>query len=581
MKSTNKSYSRYSLKTILFILFCMVENFIYAVPTADFYNDLSKLSTPVLFSKGKQYQQDAISDSALVCYTLLGNRYSPSASEEDKRCCILSFASIGYIYYFHYYDYSKAFESLARAKELMEENGVVYPEVYITYGLMYCSMGAQSGDKASIIQALNYLGKAFDSALAIGDTHTVNLAMANMISQSHEIGMTDSIKNRIQKFLKLTPPESKGERIYTHFNLCLYKGLSNLDKRNYPKAKQAFQAILDSLPSPLTDNYSRYACGAYQFLALTEEKKGDIAEAFRYMRKAIALADSFNIRDAKVELYSTMSNYHDKIGDRENKLLFQAKYLALKDTLLSYQELSRIGEIGFLEEMRKAERKLNEANLNKAKLEKGIWVAIGIIAAILIFLWMLSRKNKQLRRRNITLHDKNEELMKVESRELSLRSDYQKQIEELKSKLAEATLLQEPVDTPAEVKKYKSSYLSEEDKNDIVIKVLRVMEEETDIICSTDFSVDRLAELTGTKTKYVSQVINEKYECNFNAFLNKYRIREACRRLTDPANSHLTLEALSIGIGFKSRSTFVIQFKKFTGLTPSQYLNASRCATAV
>jgi AraC-like DNA-binding protein len=83
--------------------------------------------------------------------------------------------------------------------------------------------------------------------------------------------------------------------------------------------------------------------------------------------------------------------------------------------------------------------------------------------------------------------------------------------------------------------------------------------------------------LSGSKYKYVSQVINEYYQQNFNTFLNSYRIKEACKRLGDLEHyGNYTIEAISESVGFKSRSTFVSSFKRITGLTPSQYQRLAR-----
>ena len=55
--------------------------------------------------------------------------------------------------------------------------------------------------------------------------------------------------------------------------------------------------------------------------------------------------------------------------------------------------------------------------------------------------------------------------------------------------------------------------------------------------------------------------------------VGRYRIKEACRRINDTKNfGHLTLETISEGVGFKSRSTFINAFKRQVGLTPSEYI---------
>jgi YesN/AraC family two-component response regulator len=122
--------------------------------------------------------------------------------------------------------------------------------------------------------------------------------------------------------------------------------------------------------------------------------------------------------------------------------------------------------------------------------------------------------------------------------------------------------------------KYKGSNLDETMKSELLNRIQNVMETD-DEIYSVDFSIDRLAALVDSNQKYVSQVINEKYNCNFNNLLNKYRIKEACKRMNE-SGDNLTIEAISYSVGFKSRSTFVISFKRVTGLTPSEYLRLAK-----
>ncbi|MFW5548750.1 MAG: helix-turn-helix domain-containing protein [Prevotella sp.] len=86
-----------------------------------------------------------------------------------------------------------------------------------------------------------------------------------------------------------------------------------------------------------------------------------------------------------------------------------------------------------------------------------------------------------------------------------------------------------------------------------------------------------MAQLIGVPPKHVSQVINERYQCNFNTFINRYRIHEACRRINNTAHyGHYTLEAISRSVGFKARSSFIVTFKAFTGMTPSEYQRISK-----
>ena len=92
----------------------------------------------------------------------------------------------------------------------------------------------------------------------------------------------------------------------------------------------------------------------------------------------------------------------------------------------------------------------------------------------------------------------------------------------------------------------------------------------------------------------VSQAINEGMKKNFYDLVNGYRVEEAKRLLLHPKNRNYTIlsvyrveEAkrllldpkssnytiLSVGFeaGFNSKTTFNTVFKKFTGLTPTEF----------
>ena len=110
---------------------------------------------------------------------------------------------------------------------------------------------------------------------------------------------------------------------------------------------------------------------------------------------------------------------------------------------------------------------------------------------------------------------------------------------------------------------------------ELVKKIAAVMND-VQKISQPDFSLNLLAREVGSNTAYVSWVINNIYHHNFKAFLNEYRIREACRRMDDHEHyGHITIQALIRNLGYSSYSNFVAAFKKVNGMTPSQYQRLS------
>lgn len=80
-----------------------------------------------------------------------------------------------------------------------------------------------------------------------------------------------------------------------------------------------------------------------------------------------------------------------------------------------------------------------------------------------------------------------------------------------------------------------------------------------------------LAEHLGISVHRLSQLFSQGLETSFYAYVNSFRIEESMRLLQDPNQAHLTLLAISMEVGFNSKSTFNRTFKKRTGVTPSIY----------
>ena len=85
-------------------------------------------------------------------------------------------------------------------------------------------------------------------------------------------------------------------------------------------------------------------------------------------------------------------------------------------------------------------------------------------------------------------------------------------------------------------------------------------------------SLKLVADLLGTNTKYLSQVVNNQAGCNFQQFINVYRVEEAKEKIKDESFSNLTLYGIALHCGFKNKSTFYKVFKETMNQTPREYL---------
>jgi ligand-binding sensor domain-containing protein/AraC-like DNA-binding protein len=123
---------------------------------------------------------------------------------------------------------------------------------------------------------------------------------------------------------------------------------------------------------------------------------------------------------------------------------------------------------------------------------------------------------------------------------------------------------------PGPIIKYKTSSLTGQQSRHHLDKLLKVMVEEEPYL-DPAMSLRKLSESLGITKEDLSQVINEQLGKNFKNFLNEYRIEAAKAKLLDPKENQYVLLKIAFDVGFNSKSVFNASFKKFTGVTPSQF----------
>ena len=86
-----------------------------------------------------------------------------------------------------------------------------------------------------------------------------------------------------------------------------------------------------------------------------------------------------------------------------------------------------------------------------------------------------------------------------------------------------------------------------------------------------DFSAKELAKELNTNTRYISAVINSRFNTNFSCLINEYRIKEAMHRMTDKRYADMTIEEIGKMVGFANRQSFYASFYRMMKETPNDY----------
>jgi AraC-like DNA-binding protein len=121
-------------------------------------------------------------------------------------------------------------------------------------------------------------------------------------------------------------------------------------------------------------------------------------------------------------------------------------------------------------------------------------------------------------------------------------------------------------------RKYAGSVLTPEESKGLLDRLQHHMQT-TKPYLEPELTLEELSARLSLRPKILSQVINENTGQNFFDFINRYRIGEAKRMLTDPTDKKITVQEVLYVVGFNSKSSFNTLFKKYTGVTPSEFKN--------
>jgi len=119
------------------------------------------------------------------------------------------------------------------------------------------------------------------------------------------------------------------------------------------------------------------------------------------------------------------------------------------------------------------------------------------------------------------------------------------------------------------VEKYKNNSIDKESKVTYKKKLTQYMEADK-AYRNPEISLETMAKDISINPRILSQLINESYHCNFNSYINDFRIKDCLEQLSIPDNKKTILEIL-FESGFNSKSVFYAEFKKQTGLTPQEF----------
>lgn len=319
------------------------------------------------------------------------------------------------------------------------------------------------------------------------------------------------------------------------------KGINEYQKKNY---RNSLSLLHESI-KPITNiNDFAWATVVYFYIGKSYLGLQDYPNAILHFNKVDSVFQKHNfILPELRENYELLINYYKKDSELK-KELYYTKQLLKADSVISK-------DFSYLASTIHKKYDTEALTEEKERLEKatswGIWIIVGLIIlliALTIALMIKYKNEKRIKANYLILEEK---ILNKSSTEIVTEKSKVKPNGEEKSGLSDAII------------------------NDLLLK-LDNFEKKSDFI-ENGLTLNKLALKFNTNSNYLSQVINEYKEMNFNRYLSELRINYITNKLyNDKVFLSYKIETLAEKCGIASRTNFSNLFQEINGIRPVDFI---------
>lgn len=278
-----------------------------------------------------------------------------------------------------------------------------------------------------------------------------------------------------------------------------------------------------------------------------EDYEKSIDFAFRAMKLNKKNYSPYN----EVESFEFLSSSYTALGDEEKSAFYLKKYTYLKDSL-AIANKSNVDAV--------INDKVKSMNEQQTEWKKDLLLYTGSIllflAGITFYLWR--KRNRKFRQ------DFEKLLAKLEAQETTLKNDFNE----------DERHIEQTTDSSVEnfEKSKTANTMTDETKKELLKKLKNF--ERSKKYLSKDMNRSWLSNHLNTNPKYLTEIIYQQHQLNFNAYINHLRIDYITQCLyNDPKYREYKISYLAEECGYASPQVFVNSFKKETGVTPSYFID--------
>lgn len=543
------SFMRYTLYVLSFLFFAATHSLAAGASLES--RELKRyadMPTERLSALGVHYLNERQKpDSALVCYTIIADRYrNKEGSKAEMRCYALALNNLGYLYGGYYLDFEHAYDYLLQAvvasKKYHINDNLAY--AYLNLAAIYFNRSGLLGISDNDHQILKYSRMAFDEAIRQKQWNVASASFFNLFSFLCDSGSIGEIQDEVRRFLSI--PALKNDPL-SKFVFDDYQGTLAFKAGNYEKSLIWYQKQFRDAENVKMVTVSCKLLALWNIYEVYHKKK-QWHEAKAILQQLDGYASKYNDAATHNRVLRHWAGLYREQGKSALADRYDYLYLKSKDSLLTKSNAERMERSVFVHELSQLNNQLSASN---ARHHQMVMIVVVLSAFIIVIAVALVINIRGLRKQKAYV-----------------RKLYEKNVELLAHKM--------PITKSPSSAEERPSGLNEDLKSSLFGRIDQAINEPENF-SSQDFSLHQLAILVESNDKYVSQVINERYHKNFKQLLSEVRVAEACRRLSDQEHyGHLTIAGIAADVGFGSRSNFALAFKRITGISPSDFLHQAR-----
>jgi len=441
-------------------------------------------------------------------------------------------------------DYVQSVSISTQQEDFQQKKLSYFMQVFGDYNLaeQYQNLDLYNQSKRIIVHLLSdqNLLNSNDPKLRITTAKLYQLQALNFGNRDYKTALENLDKS--DQYIK----DNNEENTITEIENNIFRS-SLMRQNNSAGSKKLIESIINDLEKQKDQPFLLGL--AYETLSRYYFSKQDYKSSIEKSEKALLQINNLPFNNLKIKIYESLSrNYFALHND--------AKYHQYNKL---YTELKTQTDANTREGIRYIV-KLVETNQNKniefqtQNYFQSFWTLTLILAFIILglFIYFLIIKNK--------------------NKDLKKQFDFFEKQSKREQKISPSLPISIKEIPPVEKNPEKDSNKISKEKEEEILQKLEEFEQ-SDRFLNKSMSLSLLSSQMEVNTKYLSEVINNSKEKNFNGYVNELRINHIAHLLrTNPTFLNYKVSYLAEYSGFSSHSTFTTVFKSVTGMSPNAYI---------